>query len=128
MGGVSRWPSPHSARRASICDPSAALGLVVNLCGPVCAEERVMPTDTLDLDQSGCAAWRGIPPRKPPGASSVVAPVSGAVPCRRSRDGHTGAGTEKCVEETVEAFLSAAPTMNARRSGLRRSAKAFSLK
>ena len=29
MGGVSRWTSPHSARRVSICDPSAALGLVV---------------------------------------------------------------------------------------------------
>jgi hypothetical protein len=35
MGGVSRWTSPHSARRASICDPSAALGLVMGV-RPLC--------------------------------------------------------------------------------------------
>ena len=29
MVGVSRWSFPHSVRRALICDPSAALGLVV---------------------------------------------------------------------------------------------------
>jgi len=55
MGGVSRWTSPHSVRRASICDPSAALGLVVGVVASrtLCFAECRMRTsrDTFSTDR-----------------------------------------------------------------------------